>query len=256
VSEALHHGLDYGRAGRVGVATPQANPTVEQEFAILLPRSMSLTVTRLRSTAPSAMVRLVEYFDHLDDSLAAYDVFKPDVFGIACTGSSYVVGRDREAGYIAAAAAKVGYAIDTAGQAIAWAMDRLGARRIGIVAPYPKDLVEAGVAYWQSWGLEVPAVERVETGSADTRSIYGLVSADAAAGLARLDTRGLDAVLLSGTGLPTLPALAASDVGVPVITSNGALAARLLSRLGREDLLDLATLEIAGWRARLAEALA
>ncbi len=249
-----HPGLDYGRAGRVGVATPQANPTVEQEFAILLPRTMSLTITRLRSTAPTAMERLADYIERLDDSLAAYDVFKPDVFGVACTGSSYVLGRDRESRLAAAAAAKAGYAIDTAGEAIAWAMDRLGARRIGIVAPYPKDLVEAGVAYWRSWGLQVPAVERVETGSADTRSIYGLVSADATAGLARLDVAGLDAVLLSGTGLPTLPALAAADIGIPIVTSNGALAARLLSRLGRDDLLDPATLQLSGWRGRLAEA--
>lgn len=245
---------DYGSGGRVGVATPQANPTVEAEFSILLPRTMTVTATRLRSAGATPTARLIDYMERLDDALDAYDTFKPDVFGFACTGSSYIVGREREAQVVAASAARVGYVIDTAGTAIAWAMERLGARRIGIVAPYPPDLIAAGVSYWQSWGLDVGPVERVVTASADTRGIYDLASADALAGLGRLDLTGLDAVLLSGTGLPTLPALAEADIGIPVLTSNACLVARLLSRLGREDLLDPATLEISGWRTRLAEA--
>ena len=131
----------------------------------------------------------------------------------------------------------------------------MGVGKIAVVAPYPMPLIEAGSAYWASWGIHVTAIERVVTRSADTRTIYELGSADAEAALGRLDPKGAEAVLLSGTGLPTLPALRSADIGLPLFTSNGCLAARLMARLGREDLLDPHTLRIAGWDARLSQAL-
>jgi hypothetical protein len=55
--------------------------------------------------------------------------------------------------------------------------------------------------------------------------------------------------------MPSLPVVAAGHAsGVPVISSNFCLAARMVSRMGREDLLD-AGLGIAGWRDRLDDAL-
>lgn len=80
---------EYGSIGRIGIGTPQANPTVEAEMAILLPRACSLHITRLTSCAESPEARLRAYLLGLEDYLAAYDTLRPHVFGFACTASSY-----------------------------------------------------------------------------------------------------------------------------------------------------------------------
>jgi maleate isomerase len=245
----------YASAGRLGVGTPQANPTVEDEFAILCPRDMSTNVVRLTSRAESPLERLRRYVEDLGHTLEAYDVLKPDVFGLACTGSTYLVGHEREREIVAACEAQAGYPIVTAAEAILWALDRLNARRIVVIAPYPAELVAAGQTYFEGRGLTVLAKHRIETATADTRGIYDLAWGQAGEVLSGLDLAGADAVLLSGTGMPSLPVVAAGHPsGVPVISSNFCLAAKMVSRIGREDLLD-ARLGIAGWRDRLEAAL-
>jgi len=244
----------YGRLGRIGLGTPQANPTVEAEFAILLPRACTTLVTRLTSPATEPADRLRAYIERLDEALARYDSLEPDAFGFACTGSSYLVGPEREAELVEGFARAFGYPIVTATGAIRWALDRIGARRVGIVAPYPADLLEAGRAYWRAAGVEVVAIERVVTRTADTRTIYELGFASAIEKVADMADRRVDAVLLSGTGMPSLPLIAAAG-GTPVLSSNLALAGCLVERL-RPGTLAPDTIGPPGWRDRLAEALA
>ena len=246
----------FAAGGRLGVGTPQANPTVEDEFRILTRRDMSTNVVRLTSDAPGPEGRLVDYIETLPAALGGYDQLKPDVFGFACTGSSYLVGRDREEALIAESAARRGFPVVTAASAIVWALDRLGARRVVLAAPYPATLVAAGKAYFETRGVTVAAAHRIETASADTRSIYDLAWGPAAELLASLDLTGVDAVLISGTGMPSLPVVAAGHAsGRPVVSSNYCLAANMLATIGQAALLD-EQLGIAGWRDRLDEALA
>ena len=245
----------YASVGRLGVGTPQANPTVEDEFRLMPTAGMTTNVVRLTSTAEDPLERLRRYIEDLDDTLGDFDVLKPDVFGFACTGSTYLVGHEREREIVAALEAKRGYAVVTAAEAILWALDRLNARKIIVIAPYPAALVAAGQTYFEDRGLTVLAKHRIETATADTRGIYDLAWGQAAEVLAGLDVSGADAVLLSGTGMPSLPVVAAGHAsGVPVLSSNYCLAAKMISRLGRDDLLD-DRLGIAGWRDRLDDAL-
>ncbi len=227
---------EYGAGGWVGVGTPQANPTVEMEMRRFLPADVEALTTRLRSRAETADARLVDYIENLPHFLAAFDTLALDAFGFACTGSSYLVGADREAAIAAAAAARFGYPVVTATAAVAAAFQALGARRVALLAPYPAHLIAAGVAYWEAAGFQITATRRIDIGSADTRRIYGLSSADALAGLADLDVGGADAVLMSGTGMPTWPILgqAAQRSGRPVVSSNSCLAWALLQSLGVE----------------------
>jgi maleate isomerase len=240
----------YGSCGRIGIGTPQANPTVEAEMAILLPRTCTQHVVRLTSPAAEPAARLVDYIEGLPGYLARYDSFRPDVFGFACTGSAYLVGAAREAEIVAGVAMPV----VTATAAIRWALGRLGAQRIAVVAPYPGALFEAGLRYWAAAGFEIMRAAQVKIASPDTRNIYALASDDARPVLEALDLSGLDAVLLSGTGLPSLPLLADWPQGVPLLSSNACLAACLMARMGREDALDAAGW-VRGWQGRLADAL-
>ena len=227
---------EYGPGGWVGVGVPQANPTVEAEMRRLLPRDAELLTGRLVSRAPTSVERLIDYFDGLDRTLDSYDVLLPDVYGFACTGSSYLVGAGREAEIVAGAEARLGCPFVTAAQAILDALEALGVERVALLAPYPADIVEAGVAFWRAAGLSVVQVMTIDLGSQDTRRIYGLRSADALAALDDGVSDDAEALLMSGTGMPTLAALApaADRIGRPVLSSNYCLAWALRRALGED----------------------
>lgn len=248
----LAGGSDYGRAGRVGIGTPQANPTVETEVAILLPPNVSMAVTRLTSQAPRPADRLREYLLRLPDYLAAYDNFRPDLFGFGCTASSYLLGADEAGRVLADCERRFGYPIITAADAIAWTLSRIGARRIAIVTPYPEGLAKAAFDYWQARGFD--PVEAGRAGSlavdADTRGIYELGSVDAARALAGIDIASVDAILITGTGMPSLPLIAAAPVAVPILSSNLCLVATMAHQLGLGDLLDPTSSSGRAWRDR------
>jgi len=219
---------DYGMRGRFGLLTPQANPTVEPEFRRLTPAGTELYVARLTSRSDDSRVRLIEYLERLPQTLAQYDTLRLDAVAFACTGSSYLLGARREAEILATAGAVIGAPIETASGAILKALEAMGARRILIVSPYPDWLRDAGVAFWREAGLEVVGTATVPIGRADTRGIYELQSADAAGVIDSLDTRGADAVLVSGTGMPSFELLRArQSQRPPVISSNLCLAWRL-----------------------------
>jgi maleate isomerase len=224
---------EYGARGRFGLLTPQANPTVEPEFRRLMPADTELYAGRLTSSGAGLRSRLVDYLDRLPELVAQYDTLRLAAVAFACTGSSYLLGAGRESERIRAASDVVGAPLETAAQAILAALAHLNAKRIVVVTPYPAWLRDAGVAYWQAAGLEVIGTADVPTeqagdGKADAHGIYELQSADAARVLERVDTRGADAILLSGTGMPTLPLLRRlAGQQPPVISSNLCLAWRL-----------------------------
>jgi maleate isomerase len=240
----------YGAAGRFGVGVPQSNPTVEPELGVLMPRRAALYATRLTSGEVEPQARLRAYIDAIETSLSTYDGLPLSAFGFACTGSSYLVGAEAERGIVEAASRRFGYPVLTAADAIVWAMARIGARRIAVIAPYPDALIKAGKAYFETRGLEVISTRRVVTRTTDTRSIYELTPEQA--GDLTETALDVDAVLISGTGMPSLPLLDPQG-SPPVLSSNLCLAARLLDAAGRGDLLDGVAPH--GWRDRRAEAL-
>ena len=164
---------EYGPSGWVGIGTPQANPTVEMEMRRLLSSDFETLTTRLTSTAKSSDERLIEYLERLQVYLRTFDTLPLRAFGFACTGSTYLLGRDREAKIIEAAEAQCGFPIITAAAAIHRVLNSLGARRIALVAPYPSHLVDAAVVHWEAVGLQVVALRRIDLGSVERSEKHG-----------------------------------------------------------------------------------
>ena len=211
----------------IGVATPQASPTVEIEFQQFMCGPAWPLFTRLTSAAGTPKQRLVDYMEQMPRAMASYDGLPLSAFAFACTASSYLLGDEREEEITNALLQKHGCHVVTATQAIRRELEGRGARRVAMLAPYPDDICEAARSYWQRLGFEVVTQARIDVG-ADTRAIYDIDDEQLAAALAELDTHDADLVLLSGTGMGTINAL--RDADRPMLSSNLCLATEVLRR--------------------------
>jgi maleate isomerase len=169
--------LEYAPRGLVGMLTPQANTTVEPEFNLLWPPGVAMINARLMSDKPSISARLVDYVANYADSLRQFANAPVGVVAAACTGASYLAGREREASLVAEISAKAGFPFVTAALAVVDALRVLRANRIGLVSPYPDDLNQASVAYWRSHGLDVVEMAGVFNAESSFHPIYSLAGA-------------------------------------------------------------------------------
>jgi maleate isomerase len=247
------HRSEYGPV--LGVTVPQANTTVEPEMQALLGEQHTLLTARMVCQSAASRERLLDYLDTLGATAAQFDVAPLQVLGFACTGSSYLVGAAQEAERLAALTAARGYPVLSAAQSILQALRALGARRIALLSPYPGWLSEAGLAYWKAAGLTVTAKAGLPTELLDTRNIYKLTTPAVQSLLAALDTSGCDAVLMSGTGMPSLGTMAEHRLPMPVLSSNLCLAWAMQCAVqpnrSAEALLSEMLAPTADWRRRL-----
>jgi maleate isomerase len=243
---------EYGTV--LGILTPQANTTVEPEMHALLggAAGYSVITARLTSALADSRARLIEYFDRLEAALAQFDVAPLAAAGFACTGSSYLVGRANEEKRLAAASLAAGCPVLSAAQAILAVLAALGAKRIALVSPYPQWLASAAERYWRDAGIALTSVAGLPQDLADTRGIYRLTTGRVQSLFAELDVRGAEAVLLSGTGMPTLRAIASLPASPPVISSNLCLAWLLERSSNGAQPLERWLAADAPWRSRLA----
>jgi len=225
---------EYGSKGRVGISVPQANPTVEPEMSVLLPKKVNLLVSRLTSSKKEPKDRYLDYFFGLKNTLDTFDTLSLDACGFACTASTYLVGRKQEDEGLERLSDVKGYRIISAGLAIEKALRYLDVEKLAIGAPYPEWSVEMSKEYWLSRDFDVSVAKRIAISSDDTRAIYELRSEDALSALLEIDLGGVDAILLTGTGMPSLNAITKimNYTGKIVVTSNLCLAWSLMEIIG------------------------
>jgi maleate isomerase len=228
--------IAYAPRGLVGMLTPQANTTVEPEFNLLWPPSVAMVNARLVSDQSAMSARLVDYFANYAAALRQFANAPLNAAAAACTGASYLAGREREATLVKEIATHHGFPFITAALAVVDALTALEARRLGLVSPYPEDLSGASVAYWQSHGFDVVEVVHVVNAVNNESAfhpIYSLDDASAAQALDTLEHKPLDAIVMLGTGMPTLDSIARTIGwgGAPVMSCNLCLAWRVVEAL-------------------------
>ncbi|HEX9125509.1 MAG TPA: hypothetical protein VF948_03850 [Methylomirabilota bacterium] len=215
----------YGKRGRIGVLVPPGNPTVEPEMYRMAPTGVSIHFARFDpgddTREPGGADGLEERTRAMLTGLAAparaIAAVKPAVVVLAHTGVSYVNDFANEQALIDRLASLAGATAVTAARSIQLALEHLGVKKLALGTPYPETMSALGKAYWQAAGFKVVGYRRLEGVS----NIYD-ESEERAYRLAReADVADAEAVLVSGTGLPTIGMLdrLEQDLGKPAVTS-------------------------------------
>ena len=208
---------------RIGVLVPAGNPTIEPELYRMAPRSVTIHFARLETLAgdPGAAdgmeERTLRYLDSLPIATRSLAAVKPDVVVLSHTAVSYLTGASNEPALLDRLAALAGAPAFTAASAIQASLRHLGVRRLGLATPYPETISAAGRLYWTAAGFEVVAHHRLK----DVVNIYEETEERAHALGSAADAPEAEALLISGTGLPTAGIVERleHDLGKPVVTS-------------------------------------
>ncbi|MDL5361563.1 aspartate/glutamate racemase family protein [Halalkalicoccus sp. NIPERK01] len=206
---------------RLGVVVPSSNTAVEREFPRYVPEDVSVHASRmpLESVTSEALDAMSDRAVECAALLAHADV---DAVAYACTTGSLLHGPgfDRELEE-ALSAAIDGPAVATA-LSVDRALETLGVDRVAVRTPYNEELNAREREYLEAAGYEVTSIEG--RGIEDNTRIGALTPADAARQVRETVDPDADAVFVSCTNYRTLSAVEPleSDLGVPVVTSNGA----------------------------------
>jgi len=201
--------VEYASKGLVGVLTPQANTTVEPEYAILMPRDTTWINARMLSRHKTIEERLVDYWGRAPEFARQFANAPVGSLAFACTGTSYLVGKEAEDRVLAQVTQESGgLPAMSAATAVVYALNALGAKRIGLVSPYEGALDAACTPYWESRGFEIAAKTNASGATLDFHPIYSLPSGSAQRALDEIDATDLDAIVMLGTGMPTLAPIA------------------------------------------------
>jgi maleate cis-trans isomerase len=218
----------FGWRARIGVLVPPGNPTVEPEYYLMTPAGVTVHFARLQgfqalSTpgAESGMEeRTLAYLEDLPGPAQALGSVRPAVVVLAHTASSYATGFADEVRLSDRISALTGSIGLTAARAVLLALQHFGVKKLALGTPYPEVISARGKAFWREAGFDVVGYHRLP----GVENIYAENEQRAYQLARQADTPAAEAVLLSGTGLPTVGVLETleQDLKKPVISSNQA----------------------------------
>lgn len=233
--------LDYqtdegiGTRATLGVIVLETDETLEHEFRHLLTGDgIALYVSRIAmvpEVRPDTLAQMEKELPTAAGLLPPALDF--DAIGFGCTSASSVIGSDRVAEIVATTC--LGAKVTDPLAALIAAGHALGARRLGFVTPYVADVSALMRDKLERAGFEIVSFGSFEEGN--DRVVARIAPTSIVAAIEAVVARApCDAVVVSCTNLRCLDIIAEAErkTGVPVITSNQALAWHMLALAGVE----------------------
>ena len=231
---------------RIGQIVPSSNVTMETEIPAMLRARESVFPERF--TFHSSRMRMKKV---VKEELAAMDAesdrcaielsdARVDALGYACLVAIMSMGL----GYHRASAKRLHEKtqangapapVITSAGALIEGLQRLGAKRVSLIAPYMKPLAKMVIDYVEAEGIEV--VDSIALEIPDNLAVAAHDPANLVGLSAKLKTDGVDAIVLSAcVQMPSLQSIQIVEdtIGVPVVSAATCTAFRMLEELNIE----------------------
>src|SRR5262249_19095551 len=171
----------------------------------MVPTGVTIHFARLESGVgapgtPEAMEqRTLGYLDALAGAVRSFADLRLAVIALAHTAVSYLNGVAREAALVARLTELAGTPATTAAGALTTRLRQLGVKRVALATPYAESISAASRAFWEASGFTIAGYHRLH----DVANIYEETEERAYTLGRAADVAVADAVMISGTGLPT-----------------------------------------------------
>lgn len=206
----------YGWRGRIGLMLPYDNAVIEPEFARTLPPGVSAHVVRTTKTDRMELAEesllLAPTMKQLRATIALY----------ACNASSFIQGRAWHDSFLERFQAAAGVPTESANSAMTKLMAHRRIKRVAVVSPYPKWLLEPLAKFITDSGFEVANIVGLGLEPPDINVLGPEQSYRFAK---EADVARADGVLIVATNFRTLEILGflEQELRKPVVSSNQAL---------------------------------
>lgn len=230
-----------GRA-RFGVLVPFTNTNLEPDMQLLRPPGVSMHFARMggyeRDEIPDAGQMHGLGAADLDAPLELLQGVRPDLILYGCTSATLTHGPAFDRDLAAQIKSQSGAQTVTAAGALVFALNRLGAKRIGFASPYVAAINDLAIAFLQQSGFDTVARSEVdqplgnyEQGALTPEKVFELGKA--------ADHAQADAIVLSCTDMRSVEIIADLERALdkPVVTSNQAMIFQARQLTGIDDRL-------------------
>jgi maleate isomerase len=219
---------------RIGLIVPSSNTVAEVDFYSRMPAGATLHTARMYLEEVTAHAEEVMLDEHLPGALRDLATVRPDVVVFACTSAGALRGNASELELIDRIAQRTGARAISVAAAVRGAIADRGARRVGVVTPYVRELNDRIAASLEDDGLSVTAIHGM--GIVDNAEI-GAVAPDQIAAFAADKfgdgARRPELLFVSCTNFRAFEARERieHELSVPVVTSNQAVLESALEEL-------------------------
>lgn len=217
---------------RVGVVVPSSNTVMEVDLYRGLPPDVTLHTARMYmvETTPEGEAAMLD--DHLPGAIQDLASARLDIVVFGCTSAGALRGKAYESELLRRMAEETGAEPISVATAVGEAINRRGARRVGVVTPYVESLNDKIRASLEADGLEVAGIHGL---GIDENFEIAEVSPERVAEFAteRFEGRSIDLLFASCTNFRALEARERIEdaLGVPVMTSNLAALEAVVEKL-------------------------
>ena len=221
-----------GRRANLGVIVLAADETLEHEFKRMIPDDgVALYVSRITMVPDIRPDTLAEMEAKIPDTARLFPAVAFDAIGFGCTSAATVIGPAHVAAAVTSACP--GTQVSNPLTAIIAAAKALKTRRIGFVTPYVADVSAQMREALQAAGLEIASFGSFEEG--DDRVVARITPDSILSAIENVAAKApCDAIVVSCTNLRSLDVITKAErqLGIPIISSNQALAWHLLRLAG------------------------